>query len=129
MKKILLISTLGVLIPTFTVYYLLSHKKTPDYIPANNPSWINNLIKNEESRPATSPPRSLSKCTYKNQIVYYLPSRCCDMPSIVYSGKGDVVCSPDGGLTGKGDGKCSDFFESKKNCVVIWKDSRTKGIF
>jgi len=88
------------------------------------PDWIKELITSEESGPVANPPASLTLCEYKNQIVYYLPPRCCDIPSVLYSENGNVICAPDGGITGKGDGRCPDFFEARENCEVIWKDAR-----
>lgn len=88
-------------------------------------SWIEELIKKEESAPAANPPASLTRCSYKNQVVYYLPPRCCDVPSTLYDEEGKIICHPDGGFTGKGDGKCPDYSNQKSNCTVIWRDTRT----
>lgn len=87
--------------------------------------WVKELITREESGLVANPPALLKQCEYKNQIVYYLPSRCCDAFSILYDKSGNVICAPDGGITGKGDGRCPDFLEERKNCEVIWKDSRS----
>jgi hypothetical protein len=95
-------------------------------LPSNNqenPSWINELIKKEAANEVANPPASLIKCFYKDKLVYYFPASCCDIPSIVYDEKGNVLCSPDGGITGRGDGKCSDFFELKKDCIIIWENN------
>ncbi len=129
MKKILLIGLLGVVPLVIAVYCLASPKRTSNPVltsTSNNSAWLQNLIKQEESNPTANPPASLSKCTYRNQSVYYLPPRCCDIPGIVYNDKGDVICSPDGGFTGRGDGKCTDFFDTRKDCVVVWKDTRSQ---
>ena len=86
MKKILVIGMLGVVLLIFTTYYLLSPKSSSNPISIstnNNFTWLKDLIKQEESNPEANPPASLSKCTYRNQSVYYLPPRCCDIPSIV----------------------------------------------
>jgi hypothetical protein len=93
------------------------------------PDWINKLIEKEETEGVANPPASLSKCIYKGRVVYYRPPRCCDIPGILYDKNGNVICSPDGGLTGRGDGKCPDFsFGNEENgCEVIWKDLRTGG--
>ncbi|MBD3300431.1 MAG: hypothetical protein GF347_03705 [Candidatus Moranbacteria bacterium] len=88
-------------------------------------TWIKELIEKEESKPVSDPPASLSKCSYKNQTVYYLPARCCDIASILYNENGDMICSPDGGYYNEGDGKCPDFFKEKKDCEYIWKDNRS----
>jgi hypothetical protein len=99
-------------------------KPTP--IPPSDqyPSWINEVIAKEESEPVANPPASLSGCMYKNQTVYYLPPRCCDISSVLFNENGEVICAPDGGFTGGGDGRCPDFFEERKDCEIIWEDSR-----
>lgn len=80
------------------------------------PCWLRELIARGGS---------VWRCIYKNQIVYYLPPRCCDIPSVLYNEPGNIICSPDGGFTGRGDGRCQDFFEERKNCEAIGKDTRS----
>ncbi len=129
MRKILLIGILAVVFLIFASYYLLNLKKTSNPVPTNtnnDPTWLKDLIKQEESKSTANPPASISRCTYKNQTVYYLPARCCDIPSVVYNDKGDILCSPDGGLTGRGDGKCTDFLNTRKDCIAVWKDTRSR---
>jgi hypothetical protein len=38
--------------------------------------------------------------------------------------KGRLICQPDGGITGKGDGKCPDFDKNKTNEKLVWQDPR-----
>lgn len=38
------------------------------------------------------------------------------------------ICAPDGGKTGKGDGKCPDFFEKRTDEKLVWKDERKYGV-
>ena len=92
-------------------------------ISKNEPDWVQELIQKEINGPVANPPALLSKCTYNGNITYYLPSRCCDIPSTLYDKDGNVICSPDGGLTGTGDGKCTDFFDKRKDCEIIWEDT------
>jgi len=52
------------------------------------------------------------KCNYKGKEVNYKPAeRCCDQMGEVRDTSGNIICHPDGGITGKGDGKCPDFFD------------------
>lgn len=105
-------------------YYISKNKNNRNYNSIENNAWINNLIEKEINSPIANPPASLTRCNYKNKIVYYLPPRCCDIPSKLYNEKGDVICSPDGGFIGKGDGRCNDFFKKRTNCEIIWQDTR-----
>lgn len=46
--------------------------------------------------------------TYQGRTVYFVPPRCCDIPSQVFDAKGELICMPTGGFAG-GDGKCPRF--------------------
>ncbi len=93
---------------------------------STNPAWLDQLIKKYESDPATNPPLSIWKYEYNGQAVYFVPQHCCDITSLLYDAQGTILCAPDGGITGKGDGKCSDFFEKRTGEQLVWQDSRTK---
>jgi hypothetical protein len=97
-----------------------SHSTEPEV-----PSWVNNLISYFKAQPVGNPPQSIWQYEYKGQIVYYVPAQCCDQYSTLYDKNGNVICSPDGGISGTGDGKCSDFFSTRKNEKLIWKDFRS----
>ena len=104
------------------------NNNTPDnQTPKNNKTnetWINELIKKQLSEPPANPPATLSRCQWKDQIVYYLPPRCCDIQSELYDKKGNLICRPDGGIAGNGDGKCPDFIKKNLSCEIIWTDPR-----
>lgn len=89
-----------------------------------NPDWVNRLITDFQSKPVGNPPQSITRYEYNGEIVYYVPPQCCDQYSVLYDSKGTVICAPDGGFTGRGDGKCADFRQQAKNEQLIWKDDR-----
>ncbi|MPR34268.1 hypothetical protein GBK04_13105 [Cytophagaceae bacterium SJW1-29] len=74
--------------------------------------------------PIWNPPAKVFSYLYKGKVVYYIPQRCCDIPSILMDGECNIICSPDGGISGTGDGKCPDFFTSRSNEKLIWEDLR-----
>lgn len=90
-----------------------------------NPAWVNARIAQYQNAPVGNPPQSIWQYEYRGQTVYYIPPQCCDQFSQVYDSSGKIICAPDGGFTGAGDGKCSDFFKVAKKGVLIWKDSRS----
>jgi hypothetical protein len=45
---------------------------------------------------------------YKGKVAYYVPPRCCDIPSELYDENGRLICYPHGGFVG-GDGRCPSF--------------------
>jgi hypothetical protein len=92
---------------------------------SGNPAWVDALIKQFESQPVGNPPQSILRYDYNGQTVYYIPPQCCDQFSTLYDATGAVLCAPDGGLTGTGDGKCPDFIDKRSNEQLVWKDSRT----
>jgi hypothetical protein len=94
--------------------------------PAGSPKWVQTLVASYQREPVGNPPQSIWQYEYQGQTVYYVPPQCCDQFSTLYSATGEVVCAPDGGITGQGDGKCSDFFQQRKNEKLIWEDPRTQ---
>ncbi len=60
----------------------------------------------------------------KNNYYYYIPPYCCDVYSELYDFNGQLICHPDGGITGAGDGKCPDFYKDSIIYTLIWKDNR-----
>jgi hypothetical protein len=93
--------------------------------PQGHPEWLTTLIRGFEGQPVANPPLSVTRYDYKGQVVYFVPQRCCDVFSDVYRADGTVLCHPDGGQTGRGDGGCVDFFTERKNPQLIWQDPRT----
>jgi hypothetical protein len=93
---------------------------------SSNPAWVDKLIAQFERDPVGNPPQSIWSYEYNDQVVYFIPAQCCDMYSTLYDASGNVICAPDGGFTGKGDGRCPDFFSQRTNEQLIWQDSRTR---
>jgi hypothetical protein len=71
-----------------------------------------------------NPPAKIYRYRYRGQTVYYLTSRCCDQPGQLYGSRGQLLCEPDGGITGQGDGRCPDFFGNRTDETLIWEDKR-----
>lgn len=94
---------------------------------ASLPPWLTTLITELENQPAANPPHWIARYTYREQTVYYLSPRCCDIPSILYDAEGSVLCNPDGGFSGDGDGRCRDFSEERRSEVIVWRDTRHSG--
>lgn len=88
------------------------------------PACILEKIEAIKAERVWNPPGSVWQYEYNGKIVYFIPARCCDLPSALYDADCNLICNPDGGYTGKGDGKCTDFFEKRKNEKLIWKDER-----
>ena len=89
------------------------------------PDWLQAKIKEMEA----AKPHRIYACvmaySFKGQTVYYIPADCCDQLNVLYNAKGEIICKPDGGFTGKGDGKCPDFNRNELQGKLIWEDPRT----
>jgi hypothetical protein len=88
------------------------------------PAFVDQLIRQFESGPKKNPPGSIWRYNYKGVIVFYVPPSCCDVPSELYKSDGDLICAPDGGMTGDGDGRCPDFFQTRSEELNVWTDGR-----
>ena len=91
------------------------------------PTWVVELIDGLEAEPIRNPPASIASYSYRGDTVYYVPPYCCDTTSVLYDTNGDVICYPDGGITGGGDGRCTDFFDVRRGESVVWEDLRIGG--
>ena len=91
------------------------------------PAAVTALIQDLKSQPRANPPAYVASYEYSGQVVYYVPPRCCDIFGDLYDANRKLICHPDGGLAGHGDGRCPDFFSQRKNEVIIWRDQRTAG--
>jgi hypothetical protein len=88
------------------------------------PACVPQLITKFKKEPVQNPPRSIYSYNYNGKTVYYVQAICCDFFSDLYDSNCAVIGHPDGGFTGRGDGKFSDFNKEKKNEKLIWKDTR-----
>lgn len=87
-------------------------------------SCIREKIEKIKKEPVANPPTEVYSYEYKGKTVFYITSDCCDQYNNLYDINCDLICAPDGGITGTGDGKCSDFFQTATNETLIWKDPR-----
>jgi hypothetical protein len=114
--------SLAILILTFCVTALA--QETTSALP----KWLQSKISEYESMPPSNPPRSVHQSTYEGKTVYYIPPICCDIQSELYDEAGNRLCAPDGGFTGRGDGRCKLFNVGEAMSFTIWQDSRTPAI-
>jgi hypothetical protein len=88
---------------------------------ANGPGpCISEKINTLSDRSYRIPPR-IVQYKYNGGTVYYIPPLFPDGFSDLLDSACNMICHPDGGITGKGDGKCKDFFTSRTDEKVIWK--------
>jgi hypothetical protein len=93
---------------------------------SDNPAWVHQMIEKFQNEPIGNPPQSIWRYDYEGETVYYIPAQCCDKYSSLYDKDGKVICAPDGGISGRGDGRCPYFFQKRTEEKLIWKDPRSR---
>lgn len=90
----------------------------------NIPACIQKMIVQYQAEEKQNPPRQVVSYLYKGSTVYYITPPCCDFFSDLYDSSCNLIGHPDGGITGKGDGKIVDFLEQRTAEKIIWQDVR-----
>src|SRR6056300_137275 len=90
------------------------------------PFCIQQKIEALKKEAVWNPPAKIYRYNYQNQHVYFFPQHCCDIPSELYTENCNLLCLPDGRITGEGDGKCADFFRTRSAPLLVWEDTRTE---
>ena len=85
------------------------------------PRWLAAKLKGFEDSAAVNPPEFVASYTYQGHLVYYISPRCCDQYSVLYDSTGAELCAPDGGITGRGDGRCPEFVAQRTNEKILWR--------
>ncbi|SNC76789.1 hypothetical protein SAMN06265337_3563 [Hymenobacter gelipurpurascens] len=88
------------------------------------PAWLEKRIQYHLNEKKQNPPIQIMSYLYKGKRVYYETVGCCDQYTNLYTSDGKLLCHPDGGLTGRGDGQCTDFADARTEERVVWQDPR-----
>ncbi len=84
------------------------------------PTCIKNKIDSFKLKEPHERPQRVLEYIYKRKKVYLVVLPCCDFFNEVYDDTCNYLGAPDGGFTGKGDGKIPDFYEEAKSEKLIW---------
>jgi len=87
------------------------------------PGCVEGIIREIKREPVRNPPASVWEWKVDGKTYYYITSDCCDQFNFLYDDSCKVVCAPDGGLTGSGDGNCPEL-NAKVEKDLVWKDNR-----
>ncbi len=90
------------------------------------PTCIKALIQKLESEPVTNPASKIYSYLFSGKTVYYFTAACCDNFSDLYDESCNIIAHPDGGFTGRGDGRLPTFVKEKTKEKLIWADKRGK---
>lgn len=91
-------------------------------LPDGTPRCIRDEIGQLSKAGKQNPPAEVWKWQVGDKTYYYFNAPCCDQYSRLVDESCNFVCAPDGGFTGKGDGKCPDLSNAAK--TLVWKDTR-----
>ena len=97
--------------------------KSSDTEDQNLPACIENKIEELLLNEVANPPAQVWKWKVDGETYYYITSDCCDQFNVLYSKNCDIICAPDGGFTGNGDGNCPDF-NGEIIKTLVWFDDR-----
>lgn len=90
----------------------------------NTPSCVDSLIQLFMKEDKQNPPRKIFSYTYQGKLVFYVTAPCCDFFTDLYNSECILLGHPDGGITGRGDGKFPDFEKTRTNEKLVWEDKR-----
>lgn len=105
------------------VIILTSNCKSSENEDNHLPPCIENKIAEILANEVSNPPTEVWKWDVDDKTYYYITSDCCDQFNILYSENCEMICAPDGGFTGEGDGKCPEF-KGEIIKMLVWQDSR-----
>jgi hypothetical protein len=88
------------------------------------PKCIKNKIDSFKLMQKYEQPQRITEYDYKGKKVYYIVMPCCDFFNEVYDDHCKFLGSPNGGITGKGDGKLPDFFNEVTREKLIWQAAK-----
>jgi hypothetical protein len=104
------------------VCHVLTVTLEADLVPAQDPPCVDDLIAAILSHPPYG--ASITRAAYRGEATYYVPQPCCDFLNPLYDSSCQVICHPDGGIHGQGDGQCADYHDERWDVQVIWEDPR-----
>jgi len=87
------------------------------------PSCVEKKIRKIKRQEVWNPPAQVWKWEVDGQTYFYFTSDCCDQFHLLYDDQCDLVCAPDGGVTGGGDDNCPEF-QGEIVRTLVWKDNR-----
>ena len=87
------------------------------------PSCVEKKIREIKKEDLRNPPAQVWKWAVDGKNYYYFNSDCCDQFNYLYDENCNVVCAPDGGFTGHGDGNCPEFIGQIVR-TLVWEDKR-----
>jgi hypothetical protein len=87
------------------------------------PAWLQTKVAEYEKPAAEHAPFEIWQIQVNGHAAYYFVSSCCDQYNPIYAGDGRYLCSPSGGMTGRGDGLCPRPAEPGSPVYFVWSSA------
>ena len=88
------------------------------------PACIQKIIDDAGKDNPPNTPQKVDEYLYNGKKVFLVTAHCCDQYNTLYDENCKEICSPTGGFSGKGDGKCPDFSEKATHVRVAWENKQ-----
>lgn len=85
------------------------------------PSCIDALVQKAENGNDDYDAWQIIEYEYQNDKYYLVAAGCCDRFDPLFDSDCNEICSPSGGFSGGGDGKCPEWVASLTDGVIIWE--------
>ncbi|MBS1658177.1 MAG: hypothetical protein JST18_08790 [Bacteroidetes bacterium] len=106
--------------------FILLESKSCDQKQKNQlPACIQTMITEYANRELQNPSGKFYEYDYQGKKVYLFVPPCCDQISKLYDSNCNLLCQS-GGITGRADSVCQDFYATRQNEKLIWEDIRQK---
>ncbi len=87
------------------------------------PVCVRKMIDEANKEIPPNAPVQVDEYSYNGKTVFLLTAQCCDQFNTLYDDSCKMICSPSGGITGRGDRKCEDFSKTAKHIKMIWTNT------
>ncbi len=106
-----------------------TNSSSNSYLPGEHakdsvPVCVRKMINDGLNETPPNAPVQVDEYNYKGKKVYLVTAPCCDQFNTAYDENCKPICSPTGGITGKGDMQCNDFSETAKFVKLVWKSDK-----
>lgn len=89
------------------------------------PDCVNQIIEDINESDVTNPPKKVFSLSFEGKTYYYVTAPCCDFFTELYDEDCNLICAPDGGISGSGSGTCPEGFEINEiEKELIFEDQR-----
>ena len=86
------------------------------------PVCVRKLIDDANKEMPPNAPVQVDEYSYNGKTVFLLTAPCCDQFNTLYDDSCKMICSPSGGITGRGDRKCDNFSKNASFVKLVWKN-------